>query len=186
MPAPGASVSSTIGTPAAATPSPRAVGIVPIEAVPSVTSSPAGDRAGAARVTLTAPSAPDGALAAGGGPHTIPITIANAPPIVSLSLTVTFDPAVVKPQAVTQGAFMTQGGAAPTFVPRIDAAAGRIDLAFTRPASAGGASNGGLVGAISFLAGTAGTTDVTITGVATGVNGQTVLLDFTPARLVVK
>jgi hypothetical protein len=159
---------------------------VPIEAVPGVSGAPAANRAGAARIALTAPTAPEGALAAGGGPHTMPISIANAPPIVSLSLTITFDPAIVKPQAVTQGSFMMQGGASATFVPRIDAAAGRIDIALSRPASAGGASSSGLIGAIAFVAGAAGTSDVAITGVATGVNGQTVVLDFTPARVVVK
>ncbi len=116
----------------------------------------------------------------------MPITIANAPQIVSISLSITYDPGMIKVQTVTPGSFMMQGSVTPTFVPRTDAAAGRVDLVWSRPAGQPGAANAGLLGAIAFTTGNAGTANVTITGVATGVNGQTVPLDFSPARIVVK
>jgi len=183
LPSQGGAVTSNVGTPASATPTPRAVGIVPIEAVPAAASSPAAS----ARITVTPPTpGPDGSLTAGAGPFTMPITIANAPQIVSISLSVTYDPAIIKVQSATPGSFMNQGGVAPTFVPRIDAAAGRVDLVWSRPASQAGAGNSGLLGALAFTTAAAGTANVTVSGVATGVNGQSIALDFSPARIVVK
>ena len=187
LPAPGAAVTANLGTPAAATPAPRAVGIVPIEAVPSAAAGPAAAPSTSARITLTAPTAgADGGFSAGAGPFTMPISIANAPQIVSITLSVTFDPAIVRAQAVTGGAFMAQGGVTPTFVPRVDAAAGRVDAAWSRSAAQPGASNAGLLGAISFTTVGPGAATFTVSGVATGVSGQPVPLEFVPARIVVK
>jgi hypothetical protein len=187
LPAQGGAVTSNVGTPAPATQTPRAVGIVPIEAVPAASSSPAAAPAGSARITLTPPTpGPDGSLTAGAGPFTMPITIANAPQIVSITLSLTYDPAIIKVQTATPGSFMNQGGVSPTFVPRVDAAGGRVDLVWSRPATQPGAANAGLLGAIAFTTAAPGTANVTISGVATGVNGQSVALDFAPARIVVK
>jgi hypothetical protein len=187
LPSQGGAVTSNVGTPAPANQTPRAVGIVPIEAVPAASSSPAAAPAGSARVTLTPPTpGPDGTLTAGAGPFTMPITIANAPQIVSITLSLTFDPAVIKVQTATPGSFMNQAGVSPTFVPRIDAAGGRVDLVWSRPANQPGAGNSGLLGAIAFTTGAAGTANVTVSGVATGVNGQSIPLEFSPARIVVK
>jgi general secretion pathway protein D len=162
----------------------RAPGVVPIEAVPSGAPTPA---ATPTRVTMTAPTpSADGTLTAGGGPHTVPITIAGAPPLTALTLTITYNPLVLRAPTVTQGSFMSQGGAVPTFAPQVDATAGRIDLAFVRPQGQATVAAAGLVGALAFVAGTAGMTDVTITGMATGASGQTVPLEFTNIRLVVK
>ncbi len=159
---------------------------VPIQAVPIIPVGAPGQPA-AARVLLSAPTAQaDGSLAAGGGPHTIPITITGATDIASISLSVTYDPAVVKSPTVTAGSFMMQGGVSPTFVPHVDAAAGRIDIAISRPSGQPGASAQGLLGAIAFTAGAAGATDVAVTGVATNAAGQTVPLSFAPIQLVVK
>jgi hypothetical protein len=116
----------------------------------------------------------------------MPITIANAPQIVSMTLSITYDPAVMKVQTATPGSFMSQGGVTPTFVPRVDAAGGRVDLVWSRPASQPGAGNSGLLGALAFTTAAAGTANLTVSGVATGVNGQSITLDFSPARIVVK
>jgi hypothetical protein len=128
----------------------------------------------------------DGTLAAGGGPHTIPITITGATDIASISLSITYDPAVVRSPTVTAGSFMMQGGVTPTFVPHVDATVGRVDVAISRPSGQPGASAQGLLGAIAFTAGSAGATDVAITGVATNSAGQTVPLAFAPIQIVVK
>ena len=110
----------------------RAPGVVPIEAVPAGT--PAAPAA-PARVVLTAPTlSAEGALTAGGGPHTVPITISGAPPLSALTVTITYNPSVLRTPTVTQGSFMSQGAAVPTFVPQVDPNGGRIDLAFVRPA----------------------------------------------------
>lgn len=183
--APGAVSTLGANTPAAPpAPAPRALGIVPIEAI-SPDAAPSAS--GAARVVITAPNAPpDGALAAGGGPYTLPITISNAPALTSLAITVTYDPTVLKTPTVTQGSFMSQGGVTPTFVPRVDAALGRIDIVFSRPTGQAGAAGQGLVGALAFVGGSAGATDLVVTGVATSATGQTVPLDFAPLRVTVR
>jgi hypothetical protein len=143
--------------------------------------------AGATRIVLTAPTAgPDGALLSGGGPHTVPITISGAPPLAGLALTITYNPLAMQAPTVTAGSFMQQGGVTPTFAPSVDAAAGRIDLVFVRPAGQPTAASSGLLGAIAFTAGNPGITDVTITGVATSAAGQSVSVEFTPIRLIVK
>ena len=114
------------------------------------------------------------------------ITISGAPPLTALTLTISYNPLVLRTPTVTQGSFMLQGGAVPTFAPQVDPNAGRIDLAFVRPQGQATVSAAGLIGAIAFVAGAPGMTDLTITGMATGASGQTVPLEFTNIRLVVK
>ena len=162
----------------------RAPGVVPIEAVPSGAPVAAPRTA---RVALTAPTlSPEGTLAAGGGPHTVPITISGAPPLSAITVTITYNPSVLRTPTVTQGSFMSQGGAVPTFAPQVDPNGGRIDLAFVRPAGQATVSATGLLGAIAFVAGSPGMTDLTISGMATAASGQSVPLEFTNIRLVVK
>ena len=174
-------------TPSAAA---RGIEIVPIQpvapaAAPAAPAAPA--PSGSVRVVMTAPTAgPDGTLAANGGPYTIPITIAGAPAVSTISLTITYNPAVVRAPTVTQGSFMMQGGVTPTFIPSVDAQAGRIDIAITRGSGQGGASNSGLLAAIAFMTGTAGTTDFTVTGVAASATGQPLPVEITPTKIVVK
>ena len=125
-------------------------------------------------------------MAAGGGPHTVPITISGAPPLSAITVTITYNPSVLRTPTVTQGSFMSQGGAVPTFAPQVDPNGGRIDLAFVRPAGQATVSATGLLGAIAFVAGSPGMTDLTISGMATAASGQSVPLEFTNIRLVVK
>jgi hypothetical protein len=163
----------------------RAPAIVPIEPVVSGGIAPPPN--GPARRVLTAPTqGPDGALQSGGGPHTIPITIANAPPLSTISVTIVYDPSIVRTPTVTQGSFMMQGGVTPTFTPNVDAASGRVEFAIARPAGQPGASNGGLLAAIAFMAGAPGSTDLTVSAVATSASGQSVPLEVAPVRVTVR
>jgi hypothetical protein len=59
-------------------------------------------------------------------------------------------------------------------------------MAFSRPAGEPGASGSGVLGALSFTAGSAGTADVIVTGTATTAAGESIPLTFAPARVVVK
>jgi hypothetical protein len=164
---------------------PIAPGVVPIQAVGAEAAPPA--PAAPARVTLTAPSpGPTGALQAGGGPHSVPIQIAGVSDLSTLSLTISYDPAVLTTPTVTQGSFMMQGGVSATFVPKVDTAAGRIDIVFSRPSGHPGASGTGVLGAVTFVAGSAGTAEIVVTGVATSSSGRSIPLQFSPARVVVK
>jgi hypothetical protein len=116
----------------------------------------------------------------------MPIQIADAASIRTLALTITYNPQVLASPQVGQGPFMRQAGIAAEFTQKVDAEAGRIEMAFSRPADEPGASGSGVLGALSFTAGSAGTADVTITGVATTTTGESIPLTFTPARVVVK
>lgn len=156
--------------------------IVPIAPVPDA--APADNQT---RVIVSPPTTgPSGALLAGGGPHTMPIQVVGASDLRTLSLTITYDPTVMADPAVTQGSFMGQGGVQSTFVPSVDAAEGRIDLAFSRPTSGPGASGAGLLAAVSFRAGDAGSTDVRVAGVGTTSTGQSVPIQFTAGRVTVR
>jgi hypothetical protein len=178
-------VSSSAPTPVAPAdqPSPAAAPIVPVTPVPEA-SLP---QAGGTRVMLALPSTgPAGSLMAGGGPYTLPLQIMGASDLATLSLTITYDPTIVREPSVTPGSFMGQGGAQSSFVPGIDAAAGRIDLAFARPTAGQGATGNGLLAAIAFRAGDAGTTDIRITGVATTSKGQSIPIEFATTRITVR
>jgi len=161
----------------------RAPGVVPIQAVPSGPSPPS--PAGQARIAISAPpGSADGSVPAGGGPFTMPIQISGVQNVAAVSLAITYDPAVMTNVIAGQGAFMMQNGVSPVFAPRMTA--GRVEMAFARPASQPGASGAGVLGAISFNAGTPGTTDVVISGVVTTTTGQSIPLQFTPARITVR
>ncbi len=62
----------------------------------------------------------------------VPLSVSNASRLSTLTLTVTFNPAVLRVRSVQEGTFMRQGGVTAMFTPRIDAATGRVDIAVTR------------------------------------------------------
>jgi general secretion pathway protein D len=161
----------------------RTPGIVPIQPANNAPSA-APARTSGTRISLAAPGSGD-ALPAGGGPFTVPIQIADADDVATIALSITYDPAVVTAPTVTQGSFMMQGGVTVTFVPSVSTP-GRIDVALSRPTARRGASGAGLLAAISFKAGSAGTSDLTVSGVASTASGQTIPLQFTPARIAVR
>jgi len=163
----------------------RAPGVVPIQAVPAGGQPATPAAASRPTISITMPSGPEG-LAAGGGPYTAPIQITGAENVSTMSISLNFNPSVLKPLGVTPGTFMNQGGVSATFVPGVDAANGRIDIAISRPASQGGASGQGLLASITFQAGAAGSGQVTMTGVATATTGQPIPLVFTGATVIVK
>lgn len=170
------------------TPQGAAPRALPIQPVPSPgAGAPAPARSSGLRITVVPPAAgPEGSLPAGGGPFTMPIQIADAADVATIALSITYDPAVVRAPTVTQGSFMMMGGVMVTFVPSVNAAAGRIDIALSRPSARTGASGSGLLAAISFTAGAAGSTEFTVTGVATTPAGQSIPMQFAPARVAVR
>ena len=107
----------------------------------------------------------------GGGPYTCAISAMNASRLSGLSLTVTFNPSAVRVRAVQEGSFMRAGGAQATFTQRVDAAAGRIDIAIIRTADATGVAGTGLLAAILFDAVGGGPANIAVTGTATAPGG---------------
>jgi general secretion pathway protein D len=161
----------------------RTSNIVPIQPASNAPAASPAPRSGT-RIALVAPSG-GAALPAGGGPFTVPIQIADASDVATIALSITYDPAVVTTPTVTQGSFMMQGGVMVTFVPSVSTP-GRIDIALSRPTARRGATGSGLLAAIAFKAGSAGATDLVVSGVANTTSGQAIPLQFAPAHIAVR
>jgi general secretion pathway protein D len=121
-----------------------------------------------------------------GGPYTVPVSINNASRISMMTLTVTFNPNVLRVRTAQDGTFMRQGGVATTFTPRIDAATGRVDIAITRTADQAGASGAGLLSALVFDAVGPGGSMIQVSGVASTPEGAPITLQFTPVNVTVR
>jgi general secretion pathway protein D len=121
-----------------------------------------------------------------GGPYTVPLSVNNASRLSTLTLTVTYNPNVLRVRNVQDGTFMRQGGATATFTPRIDAAAGRVDIAVTRTGDQVGASGSGLLAALLFDAIGDGNSLIQVSGVASTPEGSPIPLQFTPVTVTVR
>ena len=121
-----------------------------------------------------------------GGPYTVPLSINNASRVSVITLTVTFNPNVLRVRTVQDGTFMRQGSVPTTFTPRIDAAAGRVDIAVTRTADQAGASGAGLLAALLFDAVGPGGTLIQVSGVASTPEGAPAALQFSPVTVTVR
>jgi hypothetical protein len=137
----------------------------------------------AAQIVITPPGAE---FKVGGGPYTVPVSIANAPRVSALSLSITYNPAVLRVRSVQEGSFMRQGGVTASFTRQIDEAAGRVDLTLTRGQDIVGASGGGLVAALLIEPVAAGTATLAVSGAGTGPAGSLVNLQAAPASVNVK
>jgi Flp pilus assembly secretin CpaC len=120
------------------------------------------------------------------GPYTVPVSINNASRLSIMTLTVTYNPNVLRVRTTQDGTFMRQGSVATTFTPRIDAAAGRVDIAITRTADQAGASGSGLLAALVFDAIGPGGSMIQVSGVASTPEGAPINLQFTPVNVTVR
>ena len=68
----------------------------------------------------------------GGGPYLVPISISALRGCRRVSLSLTFNPAVLRVRTVQEGSLMRQGGVQATFTQKVDAAGGRVDIAVVR------------------------------------------------------
>ena len=103
-----------------------------------------------------------------------------------MTLTVTYNPNVLRVRTVQEGTFMRQGGVTASFTPRIDAVAGRVDIAITRSADQAGASGTGLLAALLFDAVGTGNSMIQVSGVANTPEGSPITLQFAPASVTVR
>ena len=156
---------------------PPAGGTPPVSPPPPV----AGNTGG--QIVLTPPG-PD--FRVGAGPYTVPISIMGASQVSSVTLTLTFNPAVLRVRSVQEGSFMRAGGVAAAFTQQVDVAAGRVDIAIVRPGDATGVAGTGLLGAVLFDAVGGGPANLAVTGTATAPRGTPIQLQFgaTPAVTV--
>jgi general secretion pathway protein D len=151
-------------------------------APPTVPEPPsAGAPIGSAQVVI---SPPGGVFRVGQGPYTVPLSIVGAARLSTISLTITYDPAVLRVRSVQEGSFMRLGGASATFTQ--ETAPGRIDITITRAADATGASGTGLLAAVVFDAIAPGTSQLSASGVGTGPGGTSMGLQFRPVTVAVQ
>jgi type II secretory pathway component GspD/PulD (secretin) len=172
-PAPTTEPAPAGATPGAAVRDPSAF---PATAAPSATATPA-------QIIVTVPGT---AFQIAGGPYTVPISINNASRVSVITLTVTYNPNVLRARMVQDGTFMRQGGISATFTPRIDAASGRVDIAVTRAGDQAGASGSGLVAALLLDAVGQGGSMIQVSGVASTPDGAPVPLQFSPVTVTVR
>jgi type II secretory pathway component GspD/PulD (secretin) len=185
-----------LAAPATAPPGTGGVVVVPpgSNTVPGTTTIPAAPAAAAlapppgaspetgGQIVLTAPT-PE--FRVGSGPYTVPLSVAGASRLSTLSLTVTFNPSALRVRAVQEGTFFRTGGATATFAQQVDATAGRIDIAIVRTGDATGVSGAGLLAALLFEAIAPGPANLTITGTGSAPGGAGLPLVFGPAPAVV-
>ena len=129
---------------------------------------------------------PDGNLRAASGPYTVPLSISGASRVSTLTLTLRYDPGLLRVSAVQEGSFMRQGGAEVTFTQQVDRTVGRIDLVVTRPGDQVGASGSGVLAAVVFEALRPGSATLTPSGLGLTPAGAPVAISFTPADVVIR
>jgi general secretion pathway protein D len=154
----------------------------PNQPVPGTTGATA-PAANAAQIIVTPPGTE---FRIAGGPYTVPVSVNNAARLSTLTITVTYNPAVLRVRNVQEGTFMRQGSVTATFAPRIDAAAGRVDIAVVRTGDSAGASGAGLIAGLLFDAVGAGSSLIQVSGVASSPEGVPIQLQFNPASVTVR
>jgi hypothetical protein len=135
---------------------------------------------GAAQVILSPPPT----FRVGGGPYTVPISITNVSRLSTITLTITFDPALVRVRSVQEGSFMRSGGANATFTQQI--APGRVDITIVRPSDATGATGTGLLAALLIDALAPGGVTLSVSGAATGTGGTPMGVQFRPIGVTIQ
>lgn len=165
---------------------PPAPAAQPAPQIPPATPSPgAGTQplpSAPARITLSPPSE----MRVGSGPYTVPIAIAGADRLSTLTLSITYNPALIRVRNVQEGTFMRQGGVTPAFSSQVDDKSGRIDIVITRPGDKTGASTSGLLAALLIEPIVAGTGSLGLTGSASLPGGGSAALQFLPAGVTVR
>jgi general secretion pathway protein D len=136
-----------------------------------------------AQVTVSPPGTD---VRVAGGPYTVPVYISGVSRLSTMTVTINFNPATLRVRTISEGSFLRQGGANVTFTARPDATIGRIDMALVRTGDTVGASGSGLLSAIIFDAVGSGTSQISVSGVATDPNGSTIPLQFVPTSVVVR
>jgi len=171
-------------TPPAAEPTATAPAGAPPRDVTQPPPAPAAGAPGSAptQVIITAP--PEMRIAS--GPSTVPLSVNNGSRLSTMTLTVTYNPNVLRARSVQEGTFMRQGGVTASFTPRIDAVAGRVDIAITRSGDQAGASGTGLLAALLFDAVGTGSSTIQVSGVANTPEGTPIVLQFGPATVTVR
>jgi len=129
-------------------------------------------------------SPPGTTFRVGQGPYTVPLTIVNASRLTTITLTLTYDPALLRVRTVQEGSFMRSGGGDATFTQQVSP--GRVDVTITRSADTTGATGTGLLAAIVVDAIAPGNATLTLRGTGTGPGGTGMGLQFRPVTIAIQ
>jgi type II secretory pathway component GspD/PulD (secretin) len=152
----------------------------PTQAAPAPAPPPQAD---ALRIILTPPGAP---LMVAAQPATVPISVFGASRISTVTLSLRFDPKVLRVRLVQEGTFLSSGGGSVTFAQQVDAAAGRVDITLTRAGDGTGVSGDGVLASVVFDAVGSGISPLGMGGVVTGPGGLPVPVAFGTASVTVR
>jgi general secretion pathway protein D len=166
----------------APTPPPAAPPATPPAAAPAPATPLSQMPSGPARITLTPPSE----MRLGSGPYTVPIAISSAARVSTLTISLSYNPAIIRVRSVQEGTFMSQGGVTAAFSSQVDEKSGRVDIVITRPGDQTGASTGGLLAALLIEPVAAGTGSLSLSGSASVPGGGAAPLQFSPAGVTVR
>ncbi len=131
-------------------------------------------------------STPGNEFRIGGGPYTVPLSIANASRASAVNIALSFDPATLRVRSVQEGSFLRQGGVEAAFSQQVDAVNGRITITITRINDQTGAAGSGLLAAVLFDAVGPGTAVLSTTGGVTAPDGTSMPVQFMPASVTVR
>ena len=181
-------VPATVFAPPVGTPVPRAVQTPPAAAPAPVAAAPAGATAiGGAGVPLKVTiGVPSDSMMVAGGPYMMPIAVEAASGLNTISVSLSFNPRVLKVRLVQEGSFMRKDGRLVTFSQVVDAASGRVDITVTRTSDTTGVTGAGMVAAVIFDAIGRGASPLALSGVATVVGGAPVQIQFVPVSVTVR
>ena len=122
----------------------------------------------------------------GSGSYTVPISISGASQLSTLSLSLTFDPEVLRVSTIEEGNFMKQGSVDVTFAQDVNPEAGRVDLALTRMKDRTGAAGSGLVARVMFEPVGQGVSILSTSGLGLTSTGTPLMLSFEPTTVNVR
>ena len=125
-------------------------------------------------------------LTLGSEGYTVPISISGASQLSTLSLSLTFNPEVLRVSTIQEGSFMQQGSASVTFAQDVNPETGRIDLALTRTGDQTGAAGSGLVASVVFEPIAQGASILSPSGLGLTPTGAPLALSFAPTTVSVR
>jgi general secretion pathway protein D len=166
--------------PPAAVPQPGA-NVPPVPAPPTGSPVPGPTSVSAGQIVMSVPG-PEFRL--GGGPYLVPLSITGASQLSGITLTVTYNPAVIRLVNVQEGSFMRAGGVGASFSQQPDPAAGRVDIAIVRRGDVTGVAGTGLLAGLLFEPVASGPANLAVIGSASGPNGAPVGLQFAAVAAV--
>jgi general secretion pathway protein D len=137
----------------------------------------------AARIIVTPPGAP---MMMAAQPATVPISVFGASRISTVTLSLRFDPKVLRVRLVQEGTFLASGGGAVTFAQQVDATSGRVDITLTRAGDATGVSGDGVLASVVFDAVGSGVSPLGLGGVVTGPGGIPAPVQFGQGSITVR